>query len=333
MVIGGTRLLEAAAAASIPSILGYIALATSGDQSIRGRAVSRFEAATLLGIGFGIVAAGPIFVAIGRVGFVINAGIYVLSFLIYRWGVAELHHAPESDDAADDRGGRPQRLDLGRYRRIPGFVAGLAAGPDLDRAERGARLLDHPIGLPAGARPAAGIQQPAADAGDQPHQRERRLRGGRVGVRGRAVVLGQSVQALSADEHHRHWPCWRAGHARRRPGAQPLGGLADARPAGTGRGGGIGLFVMSGATPAALGLLADITESYPADRGAIMGLYSVFLGVGQILGALVSGPAGDAAGIDGLFITSSVLIVIALLPLNRLRSSEHLVGARLVAAR
>ena len=46
----------------------------------------------------------------------INAGIYVLSFLIYRWGVAELHHAP--DDAADDRGGRPQRLDLGRYRRI-----------------------------------------------------------------------------------------------------------------------------------------------------------------------------------------------------------------------
>ena len=45
---------------------------------------------------------------------------------------------------------------------------------------------------------------------------------------------------------------------------------------------------MSGATPAALGLLADITESYPADRGAIMGLYSVFLGVGQILGALVS---------------------------------------------
>ena len=95
----------------------------------------------------------------------------------------------------------------------------------------------------------------------------------------------------------------------------------------------VGLFVMAGATPAALGLLADITESYPADRGAIMGLYSVFLGLGQILGALVCGPAGDAAGIDGLFITSSVLIVVALLPLNRLRSSEHLVGARLPVAR
>jgi predicted MFS family arabinose efflux permease len=91
---------------------------------------------------------------------------------------------------------------------------------------------------------------------------------------------------------------------------------------------GVGLFVMAGATPAAVGLLADITESYPADRGAIMGLYSVFLGIGQILGALISGVAGELAGIDGLLITSSGLIVIALLPLGRLRRSEHLVGDR-----
>ena len=85
---------------------------------------------------------------------------------------------------------------------------------------------------------------------------------------------------------------------------------------------------MAGATPAALGLLADITESHPADRGAIMGVYSVFLGVGQILGALASGPAGDWAGIDGLLGASVVLILVAMLPLQRLRTSEHLIGAR-----
>ena len=45
-----------------------------------------------------------------------------------------------------------------------------------------------------------------------------------------------------------------------------------------------GLFVLAGATPAAIGLLADVTEAYPDDRGAIMGLYSVFLGLGQIAG-------------------------------------------------
>ena len=65
---------------------------TSGSNAIT--LIQRYP---LLGIGFGIVAAGPIFEAIGRVGFVVNGGIYVLSFLIYRWGVAELHHAPESD--------------------------------------------------------------------------------------------------------------------------------------------------------------------------------------------------------------------------------------------
>jgi predicted MFS family arabinose efflux permease len=87
-----------------------------------------------------------------------------------------------------------------------------------------------------------------------------------------------------------------------------------------------GLFVMAGATPAALGLLADISESHPGDRGAIMGLYSVFLGLGQIIGALASGTAADWAGIDGLLLASLVLLVIAVLPIHRLRESEHMVG-------
>ena len=57
-----------------------------------------------------------------------------------------------------------------------------------------------------------------------------------------------------------------------------------------------GLFVLAGATPAAIGLLADVTEAYPDDRGAIMGLYSVFLGLGQIGGSLIAGVAATALG-------------------------------------
>ena len=83
-----------------------------------------------------------------------------------------------------------------------------------------------------------------------------------------------------------------------------------------------GLFVLAGATPAALGLLADISERFPHDRGAIMGLYSVFLAVGQIVGALIGGFAATAAGIDGMLIATAVLLVIALLPLARLRGAE-----------
>ncbi len=84
-----------------------------------------------------------------------------------------------------------------------------------------------------------------------------------------------------------------------------------------------GLFVLAGATPAALGLLADMSEPYPRDRGAIMGLYSVFLAVGQITGSLVGGVAADLRGIDGLLIATLVMLAIAALPLWRLRGVEH----------
>jgi predicted MFS family arabinose efflux permease len=86
---------------------------------------------------------------------------------------------------------------------------------------------------------------------------------------------------------------------------------------------GAGLFVLAGATPAALGLLADMSERFPTDRGAIMGLYSVFLAIGQITGALIGGIAADRLGIDGMFIATLVLLGIAVIPLARLRTQEH----------
>ncbi|MFL5712395.1 MAG: MFS transporter, partial [Chloroflexota bacterium] len=90
---------------------------------------------------------------------------------------------------------------------------------------------------------------------------------------------------------------------------------------------GAGLFVLAGATPAALGLLADISERFPADRGAIMGLYSVFLAIGQIAGALIGGVAADWRGIDGMLLATFVLLGIALVPLSRLRRQEHEIDA------
>jgi MFS family permease len=90
---------------------------------------------------------------------------------------------------------------------------------------------------------------------------------------------------------------------------------------------GVGLFVLAGATPAALGLLADISERFPADRGAIMGLYSVFLAIGQIAGSLIGGFAADWRGIDGMLLATFLLLAVALVPLRRLRSQEHEIDA------
>lgn len=329
-ILGGTRLLEGgAAAASIPSILGYIALATSGDQSLRGRTVARFEGATLAGIGLGIVAAGPIFDAIGRGGFLLNGGIYLVSFAIYRWGVAELHHAPSEEElVAGSHHLRPTSLELARYRRIlrssgvwllaPTWIAlnavlGSWTTQSVFQLVRTPPEQFHDQLLMQGFSPTSvslgfGAVGLIFFAGliywGNRFKSLRRTTIIAIGVAGALVMLGAAFGL-----NHSGALGW--------PFQLLLGALAAG-----------GLFVMAGTTPAALGLLADITESHPADRGAIMGLYSVFLGVGQIVGALASGPAGDWAGIDGLLGTSVVLIVIAMLPVQRLRSSEHLIGAR-----
>ena len=84
-VIAFTRLLEGAStAASVPSILGFIAFATAADELLRGRAVARFEAATLAGLMAGFVVGGLLFQALGPVAFLANAIVYLVSFLIYR---------------------------------------------------------------------------------------------------------------------------------------------------------------------------------------------------------------------------------------------------------
>jgi len=85
---------------------------------------------------------------------------------------------------------------------------------------------------------------------------------------------------------------------------------------------------MSGATPAALGLLADVSEGFEADRSAIMGLYSVFLGIGQVVGAIVGGIAATWKGIDGLIVATAGLLVIGIVALLNLRSHEDAIVPR-----
>src|SRR4029450_10317718 len=89
-VLGGTRLLEGAStAASVPSILGYIAIATARSEGRRGKGAARGEGATRVGIGVGIAIAPLLFAALGPTAFFLNALVYGVSFLIYRFGVAD----------------------------------------------------------------------------------------------------------------------------------------------------------------------------------------------------------------------------------------------------
>jgi MFS family permease len=336
-LLGGTRWLEGmAAAASIPSILGYIAIVTSGDDGLRGRSVARFEAATIAGLGVGAVAAGPLFDWLGRGAFLVNALVYLGSFAIYRFGVTPVEARPSADPERPVASGelRPRSFELRRYFDLlsTGTVWLLAPTWIALNAVIGAWTTQSVFQLTRENPDPEQFDDQLLMGGLEPTQvslvlavalvvffagifvwgnlfrRYRRTSIIAVGIGGGLVMIG----ALTALNHSGDW-------------GLPVRAAFVLLALG-------GLFVLAGATPAALGMLADISETHPSDRGAIMGLYSVFLGVGQIVGSLASGAAADWLGIDGLLVVSAVLLVIALIPVRWLRRSEHLVGVRHDAA-
>ena len=328
-LILGTRLLEGAAtAASIPSILGFIAVATAMDEGLRGRTVARFEAATLAGLLAGFAAAGPIFFLLGEVGFLVNGLLYLVSLSIYRWGVDRKLEASMEVPHARESGG----IDFSRYRRIlgrshvwliaPTWIAinavlglfttqtifQLVRTPDPKFADQllmgGFEPLQISLGLAVGGLLFfAGLLYWGNKFKDL-----RRTTIILYGVGGGALLV---VGAVGIN------------HSANLPSVMllVLGALAV-----------FGLFVLAGATPAAIGLLADVTEAYPDDRGAIMGLYSVFLGLGQIGGALIAGAAASVLGLDGIFAASLVLLLLAVAPLAVLRRHEHYLAGPASAA-
>ena len=78
---------------------------------------------------------------------------------------------------------------------------------------------------------------------------------------------------------------------------------------------GVGVFAESSFAPAALAYLADISEETARDRGLLMGLYSVFLGLGQLLGNGLGGVFAQVWGFDGLIFLTAILAFIALISL------------------
>ena len=321
VLLGGTRILEGlSTAASVPSILGFVAVVTAGDELLRGRAAARFEGATLAGLGAGIVAAGLIWHVIGPFGFLINTAIYALSFAIYRFGVPA-----EPGETESRRASHPGMRRYGTILRTshvwllaPTWIAINAAlglwttnaifqllrplKPDPKFADQ--LLMGKFTSVAISVGLAAGLIVfflGLAFWGER-FRRYRRTTIILFGVLGGAVV----VAAAALINHSEGLPDI----------VRVVESLVVVA----------GLFVLAGATPAALGMLADVSESFPSDRGAIMGLYSVFLALGQIGGSLLGGFASEMRGIDGILVATLVLLAVALIPLRRLRAVEHLIG-------
>lgn len=322
VVLGGTRLLEGAStAASVPSILGYIAIATAGNELLRGQSAARFEGATLAGLGVGFAIAPLLFGALGPTAFFLNALFYGVSFLIYRFGVEDR----DSEERRAAASIRTSQMDLGRYQALlrtshvwllaPTWIAVNASigvwfsqsifqfstanpeFPDQVLHQGFSPIQISSAAVAVGVLFGAGLLYWG--------NRFKNLRRTTIifyGIGGGALV---TIGGLAIN------------HGGVMPLAVPIVAVLLLA---------FGLFVLAGATPAALGLLADISERFPSDRGAIMGLYSVFLAIGQITGSLIGGVAAEWRGIDGMLLATMGLLAIAVVPLVQLRRYEHYVS-------
>lgn len=83
------------------------------------------------------------------------------------------------------------------------------------------------------------------------------------------------------------------------------------------------IMVESGFTPAALALLAGAIGAQ-AGRGAAMGIYSVLLSVGAIVGSLIAAVLGRRFAVDGLIYGTLAMAVVALLFVQRLGTPAEL---------
>src|SRR5262249_49863091 len=83
------------------------------------------------------------------------------------------------------------------------------------------------------------------------------------------------------------------------------------------------IMVESGFTPAALALLAAAIGAQ-AGRGAAMGIYSVLLSVGGIVGSLIAAALGGRFAVDGLIYGTLGMAILALVFVRRLEAGPEL---------
>jgi len=323
-----TRLLEGLSTASnAPATLGYLAEATSDSPKLRARISGFFEIATIGGIAVGFSLGGWLWREFGTAAlvggipltspaFAVNALVYLVSLIILWLGVREI---------------REKRRDLTlpsislektvkRYwailstPRVAGFVpAWIAINAVLGIwINLTARILTDKSGFPG--QILVGAYNSLQAGNIRAAYALFFILGILVWIaffpnvkKTSAMLIGTVGLFISCVLIYgiNHQPALNA------PWVLPMALLLV-----------VSIMVQSGFTPAALAYLADITENHTSDRGAIMGLYSVFLGLGQFLGASLGGLFVDWRGADGMALATGLLGIFATILIIRLRFSE-----------
>jgi MFS family permease len=345
-----TRLLAGlSTASSVPSTLGFISDATTNRPNLRARIMGLFEITFIGGVAIGAIAGGYLWkyfgqtVVIGGIkllspAFSLNGAIYMISFAIFWWGLRAIPSAPSIDEsqvAPADENLRPGETvaAISHTRiRVQKYLAILKSKPVVDFA---------PAWLAVNSIIGMWINNSTRLFTENERHKGQVLMGHfgplRFGYGLAAILvifaLGVLVWSFFIGRYRKTGVMLVAttglfltllllyffNH-----GAQFSEATNHLIIAGLI----FGLLIMSGFTPAALTYLADISEAFASDRGSIMGMYTVFLGLGQVIGTTVGGFFATWRGIDGLIFLSLMLGTVTVVSLTYLRAQETLEGAR-----
>lgn len=361
------RLLEGSAAAlNAPSNLGYLTDTTVGNEKLRVRVLTAYEVVTISGIALAIPFGGLIWSLIGRAGFFVAVAVYALCYIVIALWMKE---SLVRTHAAGSHGSIREYKQILTNKRIFTFVPAWLAINAMIGAwlTLSLILLAYPTNICRVAvqkvtediKPAV---QVFADNYCAIHPGElnadarfpnQLLHGGFlpaeasyiVGGFGLIFILGMGIWTVFVPKMRRtsvmifslgglFVSCVTLLFVNAL-GNNPLTISDSARnelwflvPIAF-----VSIVVMSGFTPAALTHMAAISETIPGKRGAVMGLYSVLLGVGQLFGVFIGGLFVDWQGFSGLMIYSLILAMVALGSVIYMRSHNHDIDDHLVTAK
>jgi MFS family permease len=311
------RLISGTSSAiTTPAVLGYLADYTSHDQSRRMRVMSFFELATSAGIAVGVVLGGFAWDRLGRYAFLLIASLYLVVILCMILTPRVM-----------------QAIEQGNLRTVAKRYWRIIRTPRL--------FVFIPAWICINALAGVWIGSQLTFILTMKHRDPNQFLMGSLSSSGSghslSLVLGAYVLFFGLSLLF--WALFFNRVPRLRLMLTSITGiylasiaLAGINHSGVGNKGllliwipllMVGIFAESSFAPAALAYLADISEETARDRGLLMGLYSIFLGVGQLLGNGLGGLFAKTWGFDGLILLTMILAFIALISLYILFRQER----------